>query len=225
MATLICPLQETDIPAYARLELEAFRTHPRINMLWPRGYTDDLYAYYEERKSKSFHDKDCHIMKAVDDQTGEILGVSEWDFHLDPDATAKSQPTDPNEQPPANWPRSGNWEIRRFFVLEWEQWTRETFAGKPYIELHLLVVHPKFHRRGAGTKLLSWGCDQADKHGVAMCLESTPAGMELYKRFGFREVRTLKADMRQFGWDQPYDEDAAKRVWMVRDTSDRVHKH
>ena len=105
--------------------------------------------------------------------------------------------------------------------------TRRAFAAllTRLPELHLLVVHPKFHRRGAGTKLLSWGCDQADEHGVAMCLESTPAGMELYKRFGFREVRTLKADMRQFGWDQPYDEDAAKRVWMVRDTSDRVHKH
>ncbi|TKA49673.1 hypothetical protein B0A54_00341 [Friedmanniomyces endolithicus] len=163
MATLISPLQETDIPAYARLELEAFRTHPRINMLWPRGYTDDLYAYYEERKLKSFHDKDCHIMKAVDDQTSEIMGVSEWDFHLDPEATVRSQRTDPNEQPPANWPRSGNWEIRKFFVLEWE------------------------------------------------------------KRFGFREVRTLKADMRQFGWDQPYDEDAAKRVWMVRDVNDHVY--
>ncbi|TKA70600.1 hypothetical protein B0A55_06704 [Friedmanniomyces simplex] len=224
MATLICPLQEADIPEFVRLELEAFRPHPRIRMLWPRGFTDDLYAYYEGGKTKSFQDQNCRLMKAVDEPTGEIMGVSEWDFQLDPSANAESQPSDPNERPPANWPVGGNWEMRKFFKVEWENWTRATFAGKPYIELHILVVHPKFHRRGAGTKLLGWGCDQADKHGVTMCLESTPAGLELYERFGFREVRTLKADMRQFGWEMPYDEEAAKRVWMVRDAKDHIHQ-
>ena len=52
-----------------------------------------------------------------------------------------------------------------------------------------------------------------------MCLESTPAGLTLYKRFGFEERYVIKADMKQFGWDQPYDEEAAKRVWMVREPS------
>ena len=50
-------------------------------------------------------------------------------------------------------------------------------------------------------------------------MESTPAGLALYKRFGFEERYVIKADMRQFGWDQPYDEEAAKRVWMVREPS------
>ncbi|KAK3065652.1 hypothetical protein LTR53_018182, partial [Teratosphaeriaceae sp. CCFEE 6253] len=63
MATVVCPLKETDIPQFVRLELEAFRPHPRIPMLWPRGYTDDLYAFYEARKSKSFHDPDCRVIK------------------------------------------------------------------------------------------------------------------------------------------------------------------
>lgn len=49
-----------------------------------------------------------------------------------------------------------------------------------------------------------------------MCLESSPAGLTLYKRFGFKEVKVIKADMKQFGWDEPYDEEAAKRVWMIR---------
>ncbi|KAK5676147.1 hypothetical protein LTS10_011439 [Elasticomyces elasticus] len=217
MAVQISPIEETDVPEYVRIELEAFRTHPRLPMLWPKGNTDDLHAYYEERKMKNFHDPDCHILKAVEEPTGKIMGISEWDFYLDPKAAAETPISDPDERPPANWPEGGNWAIRSFFKLEWEKWSRETFAGKPYIELHILVVHPDFHRRGVGAKLLSWGCEQADKHGVTACLESTPAGLELYKRFGFHEVRILKADMHQFGWDQPYDEEAAKRVWMVRD--------
>jgi hypothetical protein len=50
-----------------------------------------------------------------------------------------------------------------------------------------------------------------------MCLESTPAGLSLYERFGFREAKIVKADMRAFGWTEPYDEEAAKRVWMLRE--------
>jgi len=94
-------------------------------------------------------------------------------------------------------------------------------ANVENVELNILVTHPDSHRRGAGTKLMSWGCEQADKLGVAMCLESTPAGLTLYKRFGFEDRYTIKADMRQFGWNQPYDEEAAKRVWMVREPSAR----
>lgn len=50
-----------------------------------------------------------------------------------------------------------------------------------------------------------------------MALESTPAGLSLYKRFGFHEADVIKADMKQFDWDEPYDEEAAKRVWMIRE--------
>lgn len=79
------------------------------------------------------------------------------------------------------------------------------------------MTNPDFHRRGAGSQLLKWGIEQADKHGVLMCLEATPAGLSLYKRYGFEEKDVIKADMKQFGWDKPYDEEAAKRVWMIRE--------
>jgi len=65
--------------------------------------------------------------------------------------------------------------------------------------------------------LLAWGTEQADKYGVHMALEATPAGLKLYRRFGFREMEVIKADMKQLGWDKPYDPEAAKRVWMVRE--------
>ena len=79
------------------------------------------------------------------------------------------------------------------------------------------MTDPEFHGRGAGTRLLQWGMEQADRLGVVMALESTPAGLSLYKRFGFREMEVIKADMKKFGWDLPYDPGAAKRVWMIRE--------
>jgi hypothetical protein len=68
-----------------------------------------------------------------------------------------------------------------------------------------------------GAKLLAWGVEQADKYRARMALESTPAGLSLYKRAGFRQVDVIKADMKHFGWDKPYDPEAAKRVWMIRE--------
>lgn len=236
MPISISPLLPTEIPASARLELEAFRSHPRIPMLWRAGYTPDLYAFYEFTKRDGLADPESRYMKAVDDETGQMMAVAEWAFVLDPEKhDREKEPVDPEGRPPGNWPERGNWELRRFFSLNTERWESEWLSSNPYIsklripsrrtqirpdsitELDILVTHPDFAGRGAGSKLLGWGVEQAVKHGVVMALESTPAGLSLYKRFGFREVDVIKADMKQFGWDKPYDEEAAKRVWMIRE--------
>lgn len=78
-------------------------------------------------------------------------------------------------------------------------------------------MHPKHQHRGIGAQLLDFSVREADSRGVALGLESTPAGIALYKQTGFKETKTIKADMKQFGWDKPYDPEGAKRVWMVRE--------
>lgn len=133
MAISITPLEREDIPSFVRIELAAFRPHPRIPMLWPRGYTNDLYAYYEANKNESFDDPECRFMKAVDDATGEIVAVSEWSFSLDVEKQKEKKPADPNGTPPENWPIDGNWELKRFFRLNTEKWRREWLDGEPFI--------------------------------------------------------------------------------------------
>lgn len=126
------PLTENEIPEYVLIELEAFRSHPRIPMLWRRGYTEDLYAFYESNKKESFQDPECRFTKAVDDESGAIIAVSEWTFSLDL-AKHNEEPVDPNGSPPADWPIEGNWELRRFFNLNLEKWMKQYLIGNPYI--------------------------------------------------------------------------------------------
>lgn len=133
MPVTLSPLERADIPAFVRLELEAFRSHPRIPMLWPRGYTDDLYAYYEASKNESYNDPQCQFMKATDDDTEKMVAVSEWTFCLDVAKQAEKEAVDPNSQPPANWPIDGNWKLKHFFSLNSEKWTNEYLRGQPYI--------------------------------------------------------------------------------------------
>lgn len=80
-----------------------------------------------------------------------------------------------------------------------------------------LTVRPDYQGRGIGQRLLLWGAEQADLLQVPMCLESTPSGRRLYESFGFEEMMSIKADMHALGWTEPYDEEAAARIFMVRE--------
>lgn len=135
MELTIFPLNRGEIPQFVRIELEAFRTHPRIQMLWPRGYTTDLFSFYESEKEESFVNPDCHLMKAVDKHTGVIVGVSEWSFALNPKNEREKGSVDPDGGPPPDWPLDGNWELRRFFTLNLEKWKKEHLKDKPYSTL------------------------------------------------------------------------------------------
>ena len=135
MKISISPLQQEEVPEFTRIELEAFRSHPRIPMLWRRGYTDDVYEFYNANKTKSFQDDECGFTKAVDATTGETVAVSEWTFALDPAKQAAKEPVDPNGTPPEHWPLEGNWELRRFFDLNLEKWTKQYLNGRAYISM------------------------------------------------------------------------------------------
>lgn len=95
--------------------------------------TDDLYAFYERRKLERLREGTSRVWKAVDDASGTIVAIAEWTFALDPKEAASNRPTDPDDLPPADWPQGGNWELTRFFKIEWEKWRREVLADKPYI--------------------------------------------------------------------------------------------
>lgn len=67
------------------------------------------------------------------------------------------------------------------------------------IVLSLLVTHPNHYRRGAGSMLIRWGTEQADRAGLMCFLEASKAGRPLYKRHGFvvKEITTF--DLTKYG--------------------------
>lgn len=133
MPITIQPLLREDIPTKIRIELEAFKDHPRIPMQWRNGYNAELYSFKESEDRADFDDPDNHYWKAVDTETGHIVAVAEWSFHLDPEADAKQQPISPDAPPPADWPEGGNWPLRRFYKLNFQRMKKEYLAGRPYI--------------------------------------------------------------------------------------------
>ena len=64
--------------------------------------------------------------------------------------------------------------------LYWEK----TYPRNCHLEL--LVTHPKYRRRGAGTILTSWGVTVASENGAHVGVESSPMGFFLYQSLGFK---------------------------------------
>ncbi|QIW95046.1 hypothetical protein AMS68_000564 [Peltaster fructicola] len=208
-------LTPADVPTKCKIELEAFKNHPRIPMMWPRGYTADLYSFKESSDASSLANPQCRMFKAVDAIRG-IVGTAEWTLALDVDAQAHQQPTPDDAPPPANWPEGGNWALRRFYKINIEKLLRQHLDNQPYIMLNFLTVAPAMQGQGVGSRLMQWGVEEADRRGAAIVLESTPTGLALYKRHGFVTIEVINADMRAFGRTEPYDEAAAIRVFMIR---------
>lgn len=49
----------------------------------------------------------------------------------------------------------------------------------------MLATHPDYRRRGAGSMLIQWGCDVADREGAGAYIDASKAGAPLYAKHGF----------------------------------------
>lgn len=66
-------------------------------------------------------------------------------------------------------------------------------------DLHLLAVRPQYHRRGIGSLLIKAGLDVADEAMSKVYVFSTPVGLPLYLRHGWKKVDELVVDMGKYG--------------------------
>lgn len=67
-------------------------------------------------------------------------------------------------------------------------------SNNQLIELAILVVSPKFQRRGLGFLMMKDGLKEADKAKVPMWLGATRPGRGLYLKMGFRDVKSVEYD-------------------------------
>lgn len=67
------------------------------------------------------------------------------------------------------------------------------------LDLEILACTTTRQRLGAGSALLAWGNEFADKHGRTSWLSASPNGYPLYRRFGFEDVEALDVDVARYG--------------------------
>lgn len=73
-----------------------------------------------------------------------------------------------------------------------KRFTTTYFAkyAEKQVNLATLVVHPDFRRRGAGTMLVNWGIEAAEKQRWPVTLCASPMGRLLYEHLKFGTIAT-----------------------------------
>jgi predicted N-acetyltransferase YhbS len=63
----------------------------------------------------------------------------------------------------------------------------------------LLTVVPEVQRKGVGSALLREGLKEVDRRGLPAFIEASPAGLGLYKKFGWEEMVESTVNLRDYG--------------------------
>ncbi len=134
---------------------------------------------------------DCHVIKAVLRDTGEMVGYAVAIFcKADENKAAASNggvlPSYVNEQ-----------FCSRFFATLNEK-RNHHMAGKDHWNLDQLMVHPSHQRKGIGGQLLAWGLANWPIRNSPIYLSAQLTGHKLYRKYGWQDVDEIILDLSEY---------------------------
>ncbi|KAI0853181.1 acyl-CoA N-acyltransferase [Daldinia vernicosa] len=219
----IQPLNYTDIPACARITSSAFSVDPHtiVKQLGRKPF--DMYDISRSGFLDTLHRKTYIYVKAVDNETGEIVGHAGWAFRgLDPALVPWNGPGDAKpegegggeeqrqtrndelENEDENEDAEGKKvnSIDRLHALEdadMQFWLSDLVpSDTPCIFVIGLTVSPSHQSRGVGTALMRYGNTIADDLGLSIWVHSSHQAYEAYKKLGFETTRELDIDLDEY---------------------------
>ncbi|KAI5924919.1 hypothetical protein F4810DRAFT_709111 [Camillea tinctor] len=216
----VCQVAYEDIPACFGVLSKSFgHDAPFFDIYFPNHDTLGGHGQGSQRLVawKQSCDNSTFLKAVTRDREGgreRIIGFAVWTFM--------------KEAPPAElvkaeniqevWPNEGDREymsrIWRSYVIPRTKVIKDS-NGKGVYVLELLGVNPEYQRQGAGSSLVKWGTDEADKHGVKAVVEGTPVARRLYEKCGFL------LEIEEMAFDDIGEEFSERRkpelLFMVRD--------
>ncbi|KAK3181135.1 hypothetical protein K4F52_007550 [Lecanicillium sp. MT-2017a] len=223
-------LELQDVPAAAELFARSFDNdrHMQMKNLDQRE-PYDLKKYALEAMPDYVSSPRCVFIKAVDSETGELMGFCNWGFKgfaghemqeeeeeeeeeevqrkQDKSEKEKEQQQEqPLEelQPASQDPID---RLQQYTSNDLNDWANEVMNEAPKcMHVVLLAVSPKFQDRGAGSGLLRWGTNAAERHGVVAWASSSEPAWPMYEKCRFEVVRSLDVDLDEYAPCTPPDE-------------------
>ncbi|KAI4116959.1 MAG: hypothetical protein LQ345_002712 [Seirophora villosa] len=203
----------SDIPDIANIHHEAFEGDPILGRSMCDVTRERKYEYDKQFYEKGFAQK--HLTgavfhKVVDTETGNIVACAKWGYPYSLTAEQEAEKAKLDLKKPS-YPEGTNLALYdHFFTLLYAKRKKNVEDGKDYF-LHILVVSPKYQRRGLGTMLIQEGLGAADKDNARAYVEASAKGLGLYKRHGWKEIDCIEIDMRPHGGDRVEREELLMR--------------
>lgn len=188
----------------------------------------------------SFPPNRLEVTKAVDDQTGDILGVVSWGMRLDqPDLqparheeTQDSPAADGNDKTslgsvkkpviciskdyaktdsPDLDPLAQLEDITSSHLADYQK--RVMPEGTRCMYVVSITVHPKHQGRGVGSALIRKGTQRADAEGVFCWVHSSEHGAPVFRKCGFEVDDSLELDLDAWAGKMDIDPPAGDDKW------------
>lgn len=186
MPVKVLPAEDADMDRIFEIAATAFaRNEPVWDTLYPNHWTPAGRKQGGERM-RLVKNSDSHTtyLKAIDDSTGEIMGMAKWNIwqngkHTDP---AQIQGTSGDY-----WDTQEDKEYADKLIplfLEKRIAAIERTGGN-LASLDVLSVDPAHQRKKVGDALVKWGLDKADQLGLEAVVESSVCAKGLYAKNGF----------------------------------------
>lgn len=197
------PATLADVPALASLAGKpnqpdrhtALKSHPKYG-----GYdhsatmTEPLTTWLARPATR------CRVVKAIDDQTGDLLGWITWGLR------GYSTDDPPLNQVSGRTQGPGDTGLARMEELtsaDLIRWMNELMPpGTRCMYVISLVVALEQQGRGVGRALVRNGTDQADQDGVFCWVHASEGAAGFFERQGFEEVGRLDVDLHAFATEE-----------------------
>ncbi|KAM0799118.1 acyl-CoA N-acyltransferase [Usnea florida] len=172
---------DADIARVTEILFDAFGTRNHyINTLYPHHDTPNGRAGHCERLlSLKLNDATSRWLKVTDTSTGKIIGQAMWQVYVEkPPETPLTEDFWGNDEE-----KEYGQDLYRAYRVPRRRLIRA--ATGPVLCLAMLSVDPDHQHRGAGTMMVNWGLELADKIGAEATVEATLEGRHLYEQRGF----------------------------------------
>lgn len=237
----IHPAVLADVPALATISGLSFETdtHTLLKAAHPTKPYDHAAGMHGAFEYWLSLPKDkIDLVKAVDDETGEILGFVGWGCRLEKTEQSTSQQSKDStsdkstttttstttkkpstvvtqddtkaEEPPQDALAQLN-ELTSSHLANYQNTVMPPGTRCMYIVS--ISVHPKHQGRNIGTALIKHGTDRADAEGVFCWVHSSEAGAAMFGKCGFKVDDTLEIDLDSWARKMNIDPPAGRSQW------------
>ncbi|KAJ7844200.1 acyl-CoA N-acyltransferase [Mycena leptocephala] len=222
MTFSLVPAVKEDIPRFSEISTAAFTTDSHTLV---KAQADGLPMGTVEMDNEHWTGlidlpEKCTIIKAVDDESGKILGMcgwGKWNFDGSKPAPAEGEEDPRTEEyrpkplPADHKPIDVLKKIGSDSMNEWQMKLNPMGGKNMYI--FGISVDPAEQGKGVGSALLKFGTDMCDEHQCYAWVHASMAGYPVFYKAGFREIGRLEVNLDDYADGVKWIKDGKEQDW------------
>ena len=221
---------EGDIPELTAMSALTFDMdrHTQLKAAHPTKPYDHAAGTPDSIKQWLSLPQKVEVTKAVDTETGQIMGCVAWVFRgFDRDPSVRGsveKPQEPTKAPSdsvsSDYTKTGSAhldpleQLRELTDEHFSKFMRKIMPpGTRCMFIGGIQVHPEHQGKGIGRALVRQGTDRADTEGVICWVHSSEAAAALFPKCGFEVDETLEIDLDKWAGKMDLKPSAGDEKW------------